>query len=223
MKTAWTITRLERLYARYNRQFWRGRLRNTPVRIAPMDGNLGLYQENPGKITVDIRKHKSDRQVRSTLLHEMAHAAADERNGEVHGSKFWSQIERLLRQNAPITVGFSETQDLRILRNVVPQCFPLARRAMNTAHRRHQQELEKEAREPRESGITDQYVTDEDIVGEFKNAAYDGLPWRAALRAVGREYGLIDVDGAPVNQRAKGIFARGRMAHRRARAQVLTR
>jgi hypothetical protein len=92
LKTAWTVKRLERLYARYNWHFWQGRLPHIPVRIAQMKDELGLYkglyEPNPQRITLDIRKHKNDREIRSTLLHEIAHAAAGERASEVHGSKF---------------------------------------------------------------------------------------------------------------------------------------
>ena len=76
MKGTWTVKRLERLYARYNCHFWKGRLPHIPLRIAQMDGLRGLYEENPQRITINISEHKNDREVRSTLLHEMAHAAA---------------------------------------------------------------------------------------------------------------------------------------------------
>ena len=218
MKTIWTAKRLERLYARYNCHFWKGRLPHIPVRIAQMDGLQGLYEEKPQRITLDIKEHKSDREVRGTLLHEMAHAAAGEEASEIHGSKFWSQIEHLLRQNAPITVGFPETPDLRILKDAIPRRFPLACGMVNKAHERHQQEVEKQARKLRKRGFADRYVRDEDIVQHFRDAAVT-LTWSSALPEVGLEYGLIDV--APANKWSLDIIAKGRSAHRRARAQVL--
>jgi hypothetical protein len=40
--------------------------------------------------------------------------------GLQHNSKFWSQIEHLLRLGAPIIVGFAETGGLQFVKNAVP-------------------------------------------------------------------------------------------------------
>jgi hypothetical protein len=92
---------------------------------------------------------------------------------------------------------------------------------VNKAHEQHQLGVEKEAREFRKRGFEDQRVKDNDIVQHFEDAAGDGLTWREALRAVGRENGLINVDGVPRNRWARGIIVKGQMAYRRARAQAL--
>src|SRR5579864_3548090 len=101
----WTEQRLQRLYARYNCRFWAGRLRAVRVRISDLADCYGEWDVEQQQIRIDIERHaNNDREIRSTLLHEMAHVAA----GPWHKSKFWLQIERLLRQRAPITVGFPE-------------------------------------------------------------------------------------------------------------------
>lgn len=71
VKTAWTDDRLNRLFERYNRRFWGNRLRKVKVRIAHLDGCCGLYRK--ATIFVDVKKHPTDQEIRSTLLHEMCH------------------------------------------------------------------------------------------------------------------------------------------------------
>lgn len=88
---------------------------------------------------------------------------------------------------------------------------------MNRVAEQQQRQLEKECRK---FGYAEHNVTDEEIVEEFGNAAED-LTWRAALLAVGGEYGLIDVDGAPKVRWERNIIAKGYNAHRRTRAQAL--
>jgi hypothetical protein len=216
MKTVWTEQRLQRLFARYNRRFWQGRLASVQVHIADLDGLYGLYElyeRKQRKITVNIGLLPDDREIRATLLHEMAHVAA---RAAGHGSEFWSQIERLLRQNAPITVGFPETPGLTILKDVVPRRFPLARRMANRAEARRGRAVEKIATG---QGLTKHRVTDGEIVRDFEDAAIS-LKWREALFAVGIENGLVNVDGKPKNRWAANVIAKGRKAHARARRQL---
>lgn len=68
----------------------------------------------------------------------MCHVAA----GSGHDSEFFAEIERLLRQKAPITLGFPETDGLQIVKNAVPRRFPLARRQLNRVHKREQRKSE---------------------------------------------------------------------------------
>lgn len=58
---------------------------------------------------------QSDREIRSTMLHEMGHLAANDAAGPDHGSKFLAQIESLLRQKAPLTIGFPEAPQVGYL------------------------------------------------------------------------------------------------------------
>ena len=213
----WTEPRLQLLFTRYNRRFWRGLLPTARVRIAELVDCYREWDEERSEISIDIKRHPNDREVRSTLLHEMVHVVA----GEGHGSKFWFQIERLLGQKAPVTISFPETGGLKILKDAVPGRFPLARRALNAAHERQQRELEKAARTYRESGFDDEIMTDKDVASEFGECDAAALPWKRALWIVGSNFGLLNVDGRPKNRWAANTIEKGRKIHRQARREVL--
>ena len=139
----WTEPRLQRLFVRYNRRFWHGRLRGVRVCISPLERCYGQWVYKHREIRIDIDLHKgNDREIRSTPLYEMCHVAA----GPGHNSKFWLEIERLLGRRAPINVGFPETDGLQIVENAIPKRFPLARHQLNRVHRQQQRKLEAEAR-----------------------------------------------------------------------------
>jgi hypothetical protein len=213
----WTEPRLQLLFARYNRRFWRGLLPSVRARIAKLVDCYGEWDEERGEIRIDINRHPNDREVRSTLLHEMIHVVA----GEGHGSKFWFQIERLLRQKAPVTISFPETGGLENFKDAVPSRFPFARRALNAAHERQLRDREKAARTDRESGFDDVIMTDQDVAREFGECDAAALPWKRALWIVGSNFGLLDVDRRPKNRWAANIIEQGRKIHRQARREVL--
>jgi hypothetical protein len=127
MKSLWTEQRLVYLFVRYNRRFWRGRLPKVRVCAVALEGSLGEWDTEEREIRIDVR-HQSDREIRSTMLHEMAHLAANATAGHDHGSKFWAQIERLLRQKAPITIGFPEAPQVGYQRISSVLAFRPARR-----------------------------------------------------------------------------------------------
>jgi hypothetical protein len=211
----WTEQRLQRLYARYNCRFWAGRLPAVRVCISNLAVCYGEWDVGQWQIKIDIERHESnDREIRATLLHEMAHVAA----GPGHNSKFWLQIERLLRQRAPITVGFPEAGGLQIVKNAVPKRLPQARRLLNKAHQQQQRRLEAQARR---SGVQDITLTDEDLVREFADTDMAALPWSRALWIVGSRYGLLDVDGRPKDRRSTTIISRGKKVHYKTRRDVL--
>jgi hypothetical protein len=224
MKSVWTERRLERLYARYNRRFWQGRLTTPRIRITNVeDGAIGEWVLRQREIRIDVDAHTSDRGIRHTLLHEMCHQAASPGGG--HGSKFWTQIERLLRQKAPITIGFPEASHLGPLReDVVPKRFPLARRKMERAARKAERGRAKffrdyEATHGKRDVI---HMDNQDLIAEFgdeQNAALH--PWSTVLLNIGAENGLIDIDGKPKNKWAARIIEEGRKAHRRVRREHL--
>jgi hypothetical protein len=221
-KSIWTERRLERLFARYNHRFWQGRLTTARISITKLDDCQGKWDPRQREIRIDIDTHTSDRCVRSTLLHEMCHQAAP---GGGHGSKFWVQLERLLRQKAPITVGFPEASHLGPLReDVVPKRFPLARRKMDRAAREAQRERDKFFREYEAThGKVDVInMEDQDIIAEFgdnQRAAF--VPWLTILCDIGTQYGLLNVDGKPKNKWASRIIEEGQKAHRRVRREHL--
>ena len=109
--THWTQRRLEDLFQKYNGQYFGGSLRKWGAAIGRLDdmGAVGFCESKKKQLIVDTDHITSDAEIRSTLLHEMAHAAAPGR--ETHGYKFWEQIERLLQKGAPITLGFPEAPD----------------------------------------------------------------------------------------------------------------
>ena len=80
----WTEHRLQRLFVRYNCRFWHGRLRGVRVCISPLERCYGQWVYKHREIRIDIERHENDREIRSTLLHEMCHVAA----GPDHNTKF---------------------------------------------------------------------------------------------------------------------------------------
>lgn len=93
----WTEARLVRLFSRYNRKFWSGRLRGWSVDMSPTIGLFGCCIKRTHQISVRIAAHDSDRQVRATLVHEMAHAATT----VGHNARWRREMERLRRRGAP--------------------------------------------------------------------------------------------------------------------------
>lgn len=216
MKNEWTERRLQRLFGHYNRRFWRGRLPSVHIRIRELDGPYGEIEWKRREVRIDVRFHKTNREIRATLLHEMAHLATAHKAG--HGSEFWRQIEHLLRQQAPITVDSPETPGLNILKDVVPRRFPLARRMMNRAEKQRERKVLKLARD---SGLKIVNIGEGDIIQRFEYAVLENLTWPQALFVVGRENGLTDVDGKPTNRWAADLIAKGRRAYVRSRRDHL--
>ena len=195
MTTKWTNERLSRLFDRYNTLYWKGRLKRWKAVNEALDGSpLGLCDGRRRRLTVDCSKHSSDKAVRSTLLHEMCHVATP---GEriAHGSRFWSQLEMLLRKGALIQVGYAEAPGLRV---APPPRFRRARRAFLKAHDRR---VGAALRQLKQAGRLEeeQVITIEDIAKAFEDAALlHGANWRHALLGVLGQYtGMLDVDLKP--------------------------
>lgn len=213
----WSQQRLSRLFDRYNQRYWSGRLPWYRFVVGPDPAHkdaLGTCRARQRIIHVDIASHKSDREVRSTLLHEMAHAATKKRS---HGVNFFAQLEKLLGKGAPISVGNPEAGYARILADIVPARFPLTKRMMDRAEARRRRTLEKLMRSNK---IRSLQLTEEMIIGDFADAAME-LPWKKSLLAVGLEYGLVDETGRPVNGWASRIARRGKATHARGRRDHL--
>ena len=139
-KTQWDDERLDRLFKRYNRIYWRGHLPPYRVRTAALDSTVHSAHCNPSKriIEIDPSQCASDRIVRSKLLHEMVHAAIPSN----HDLKFCAQLERLLRLGAPYIVEAWDCSNVEMstarframgrfsLQYLIPRRFPLLRRRM---------------------------------------------------------------------------------------------
>ena len=72
--TKWTEARLNRLYSLYNEKYWDGSLSRFEVKIGkPSQSAVGLCDLDARTIVLDLRAHRTDSEIRGTLLHEMAH------------------------------------------------------------------------------------------------------------------------------------------------------
>src|SRR4029077_6822002 len=130
-----------------------------------------------------------------------------------HDAKFFAQLEWLLRKKAPITISNPEAGAANILRDIVPARFALLKRKMDRLEARRRKPIDRLFQDKKITPIT---ITDQDIIGEFEDAASE-MRWKEALLYVGLYNGLVDEGGRPVNQRARRLVARGRKAHSRAR------
>jgi hypothetical protein len=99
----WDSQRLQRLFDRYNERFFGGRLVGWTV--VPFSGKVkGAIGHCHGQCVDEMKQiricgtyHESDREVRATLVHEMAHAVT---SGE-HEDEWPAEMKRLRRAGAP--------------------------------------------------------------------------------------------------------------------------
>ncbi|MDX2013662.1 MAG: SprT-like domain-containing protein [Myxococcaceae bacterium] len=159
-------------------------------------------------LTVDVSEHRDDAEVRATLLHEMAHLAAHflSRAKPGHNSAFFEQVERLLRLEAPITVGFPENQNRPHL-DTVPARFRRCRAAMKKYYARQQRELEALERQHGKVHVIE-------LADEFYEVGSRGVGWRSAVAAINAELGILDADDEPLPF-FKATMKKVRAAHRR--------
>jgi hypothetical protein len=209
MKTHWSDERLRNLFKHYNQRYWRGRLSRYRVIQSALSENHcdGYCDLRRKKILIDPAGHNSDRDLRATLLHEMAHAASRKPG---HGVGFFAQMERLIRLGAPVTVDSPEAGNAQILAEIVPRRFPKMRAKMERVEKKRQRDVIAQAQ-----GLPFTDITDEMIVARFEDALE--LKWKNALLAVGLENGLVDETGRPLTAHAKRLIAKGRKVHGQAR------
>jgi hypothetical protein len=215
-KTTWTEEQLRETFARCNQKYWQGRLPAYRLVIATMPNAMGLCESRRKVISIDVEQHESDRAVRSTLLHEMAHAAADIRGSRGHDLKFFAQIEKLLQLRAPVAIETAEAGGVRILANLVPSRFPLLKRKIDRLEARRSRAIEKFSAE---SDVQPQLVTYDDILRDFEDAAME-LTWKQALLALGLQNGLVYETGEPLPGRRR-LLEEARRRHARARREYL--
>jgi len=98
-KPGWTEERLQRLFDDYNRRYWRGRLPRYNVVISDTYWGSACDRRNRQVFFHPVVfERSSERQVRETLLHEMAHAATP----GVHSKAWYREMKRLHRLGAPV-------------------------------------------------------------------------------------------------------------------------
>jgi len=210
----WSEERLRRLFEHYNRKYWHGRIQFQIV-IGTCEAAMGWCELKNRLITIDVERHQTDREVRSTLLHEMAHAASPKSRG--HDVKFFAQLEKLLSRGAPIGVGKPEAGSVRIMADIVPARFPLLKRRIERAETRRQKAVEDYGLAKNVPAIE---ITDAAIVREFEDAA-SFFAWKEAVTNVGRRNGLVDETGRAVSRWAAGLLKQGKVVHTRGRREYL--
>jgi hypothetical protein len=217
-KPKWDEQRLQRLFERYDRLYWRRKLKRYRITAASLtNGTQGLCNSSQRTITIDFARHKTDRDLRGTVLHEMAHAAADTRGSRGHDVVFFAELERLLRLGAPVIVGAAEAGNVRILADIVPSRFPLLKRKMERAEARRSKAVEKYAAE---KNLQWEEITDDTIVGYFGESGH--WTWKQTVRAIGLQFGLVNEVGRAVGSPwARKVLARARRAHALARRDHL--
>jgi len=208
-KSEWTQIRLQRLFDRYNRLYWEGRIpRFTVLARALRGGFLGSCHSAKRRIDINVKAHASDGGIRETMLHEMAHAADRSRKGPSHGIGFWAQIEHLLRCGAPIDPGGSEMPGIALSASSIPKRFPLSRKAVSKAAARSLRPFQH-----LQLGV----VRDEEILGTFEAAGMQGLSWKGALAGIGSQYSFLGIAGKPVSRKASSLIRQGEVAFREGR------
>ena len=94
----WSDERLRRLFDRYNQRFFSGRLSDWTVDSSENHlGHYGYCNPETKRISIRVEAHRNDRQVRATLVHEMAHAVTD----VDHNAEWQSEMARLKSAGAP--------------------------------------------------------------------------------------------------------------------------
>ena len=210
--TAWTDTRLARLYERYRLLYWPRSRRLRLFRIK--DGTLeefvqGHCEYNARILVVDVQKHSSDRAVRGTVLHEMIHAVVG--RGAGHGVAFWTQLEYLLSRQAPVRVGFPELGEQGQHLSVIPSRFKRCRRLFRPVYERQQRKI------TRRISASTQAMTPEVLAADCEDGAIQGALWRVVWFHEARMWGFVDLDGrlVPGARKWRTAARRGYMKGRR--------
>ena len=152
-RSKWTDARLTRLFERYRMRYWptSRRLRAFCVKVSQLERAYGQCDYDTKTLLIDVDAHRSDRELRATVLHEMIHAVL---GAGGHHSPFWTQLEYLLSERAPVTVGFPELGERGTHLSLVPRRFRRCRRLFRPAYERQQREMEKLARNLGEIRVT---------------------------------------------------------------------
>jgi len=116
-------SKLQQLFERFNRRYWRGRLPHYTVIVS--DKYVGARCEKRDRI-IYINPSIPPRSVPQFLLHEMAHAAV---KGYAHGKLWRDEMERLIRLGAPLKGELAEYSPEAVpqtLASILPEFFDAA-------------------------------------------------------------------------------------------------
>src|ERR1051326_1090404 len=130
----WQQARLRRELAYFWNRYWLGRTLDYEISDAffkkETRASASCYA-TARQILIDLTQHRSDRSVRSSLLHELCHAAAGPRS-RGHDIYFFREVERLLAAGAPIRIDFlyyEHGQDVDPdMLDMLPRCDEMRRR-----------------------------------------------------------------------------------------------
>lgn len=204
MGSEWSDERLNALFRTYRDRYWPGRLRGYRVSVRTLDSAHGQCDTASKSIWIDVARHTTDYEVRSTLMHEMAHAAAGPRS-RGHDSRFFAELEHLIRSGARLSIDLAENENRPDISSV-PDRFPLSKKTLTRAYTRLRRSI---------AGSPDEQIdASEELINAFENLGADGITWRKALRLAGHQFGLLDVDDRVLaSEQAK--IPRLRRAYRR--------
>ncbi len=94
-----TQSRLEQIFDRYNRRYWRGRLPSYQIIVSEKHWGSCCDRKSRQIYMHPVLFERFDQNaIRRTLLHEMAHAATQ----GVHGEAWQREMKRLHRRGAPV-------------------------------------------------------------------------------------------------------------------------
>jgi len=219
----WTKHRLQKLFSHYDKKYWQSGLPAVQVLRDDTMAPLGEFRPKEKQIAINIIKSRSDKEVRSVMLHEMCHLRADGksrfRNGW-HDDAFYAELERLLRLGAGINVGCGENPN-RTWHHGVPAKFELCRAALQKAYQWYEQKVVRRVPGPV------LVITALHIAQDFEDAASEGLSWKEAYLAIGRDNGILDINDKLIHFRNhlrtfKRAFNRGRTMYKQSQGKKVT-
>jgi len=185
----WTERRLQRLYQRYNRRYWRGELCSFKVEIEACRRSRGFTHHLTRRIVVDVDGPWLDDDIRLTLLHEMVHVAVPD--SPSHGLGFWLEVDRLLQKGAPAELVLPISPWFRAILGTQASPTQLyyckrAVRKVEAARKRLRQWEEQSDLEGKHRKI----------IAQFRTLAPEAT-WTRALARIGQRTDLVDEYGKP--------------------------
>ncbi len=131
-----TAADLQGLFDCYNKLYWQGRLPGYEVVVSTKYCG-GFCEKRSRKIHLNLWRLPEDYLV-STLLHEMAHAAA---RGDRHGPTWQAEMKRLAKLGAPIDLKDSAPENRHSTTEILVEFEDAGREALDCPWPRVRREL----------------------------------------------------------------------------------